>query len=172
MGDIKGTKSALETFDSGGRILLERRIEHLQDIFGQCFLRYVERSRSLSGLTFSDSVFAYWSDPLEGRRFAPVFMCDLWESLDKSLVHFRGFLDSGPAIKETSAIQHALHDHPRFHCLLPTGIAMWSVAVAEASHFPDGLYVSCNLTERMPEYTYGSRVLGVEPFRFVTLKHR
>lgn len=166
-GDVKGTKSALEGFEQSGAKVLSKRIEHLQSSFSTCFAKYSDQSRSLSAVTFSDSVLAHWSDVVEGCRFATFFVRDLWELLDKNIVHFRGFLDYGPEIDETSVLGYVFDSvHERFVRILPTGIAMWSVTVAEASHFPDGIFVSTRLIDRLPYQQYSENVFQAGPFTY------
>lgn len=170
LGDIRGTKDALTAFGHEGRGILERRIENLQDSFGDCFRRYEQRSRSLVGLTLSDSVIACWHDSIEGKRFAVDFMRALWEGLDKSLVQFRGFLDAGDFVVEGSLIAHTLAmTQPRFMRFLPVGLAAWSVALAEASHFPDGLFVSRSLTSQL-DVEFEQEVLAAGPFEYLQLR--
>jgi hypothetical protein len=172
LGDIKGTTSSLETLRAGGGLALEKRIAALQDAFAGAFLRYADRSQSLLGATFSDSVVAYWADPVEGLRVAGDLMLDVWGSLDHLAVRFRGFLGRGPAVAEVSALQHALHRHPRFRPVLPCGVAIWSVAVAEAAHFPDGLFVAEDVAEEMSGFVYGPGTMTADLFRFRQLVGR
>lgn len=171
LGDLKGTKSALESFGETGRNLLERRIANLHDSFATAFCRLAQRSRSLHAVTFSDSVVAYWPDISEGKRHAIEFMTLLWSGLDREIIRFRGFLDVGPAIDEFSVLPQALAVHrDRFLTSLPTGIAIWSVAVAEAAHFPDGLFVGRRLAEHMTQASFDTPVLKAGDFEYVQLK--
>jgi len=166
-GDIKGTKDALSTLAEGGIQTLQRRIQNLHDSFGEAFFKVRDRSRSLTALTFSDSVIAYWTDVNEGRRFAIDFMLHLWSRLDRSLLQFRGFLDVGEVVPETSAITHALAlRHGRFMKAIPVSVAAWSVAMAEASHFPDGLFVSVRLTQGLPDVQFTSEVYSAGRFEY------
>jgi len=170
LADIKGTKAALEQFDNGGCQVLERRIEHLQDTFGRCFIALQERSRNMNGVTFSDSVIAYWTDVVEGKRFGPELMNILWHSIDHKLVSIRGFLDSGKCVRETSILSHILTFTPsRFLKVLPTGLAVWSVAIAESSHFPDGMFVEQKLASGLISRSFECTVLKAGPFEYVQM---
>jgi hypothetical protein len=167
LGDIKGTKAALESFHDGGRDLLERRIEHLHDVFSRCFIQFRDRSRSLRAITFSDSVIGIWTDATEGIRFVPEFAVKMWGSLDKSLISFRGFFDRGLAVPETSVLATSLSStHGRFLNLLPTGIAAWSVALAESAHFPNGIYVGSQVALALKADVCGSEAFTAGPFEY------
>lgn len=171
LGDIKGTKAALETYKAGGKELLEQRIEHLHDVFGRSFMRFRDKSRSMRGITFSDSVIAYWTDVAEALRFAIPFTSLFWRTLDHDIVRLRGFLDYGPHIEETSTIASALGaDGGRFIRVIPTGIAVWSVAVAESSHFPDGLYASDSLAASLPAESCEAERFAAGPFIYRPLR--
>ncbi len=170
-GDIKGTKGALSTFAEAGNHALEHRIGNLHDSFGQAFLLFRDRSRSLVAMTFSDSVIAYWTDLDEGGRFAIDFIGSVWCRLDRSILRFRGFLEVGQVVPDTSVITHALGlTHGRFMTALPVGVAAWSVAVAEASHFPDGIFVSARLAEGLIPAQYAPEVYSAERFKYRQLQ--
>jgi hypothetical protein len=171
LGDIKGTKAALDSGEGNGLTLTERRIAHLHDSFGTCFMRFAPRSRSLCGMTFSDSVIAHWSDPVEGRRFCVDFMTTLWSLLDRSLVVFRGFLDTGDAVGQTSPLTYVLNQtNDRFLRTLPVSVALWSVTVAEASHFPDGLYISALLASEFDQGLFETGFFEAPPFRYMKMR--
>lgn len=166
LGDIKGTKSALE--NDTGRAILVRRLEKLHDNFAATFSEFSSRSRSLTAVTISDSVFACWSDVREGLRFAVPFMKSLWRRLDQEGgVRFRGFLDIGEFIPETSILGFGLElVSDRFVRVLPPSVALWSVAVAEAAHLPDGMFISQRLIARLPDVRLFSTAYHVTPFEY------
>lgn len=170
LGDIKGTKGSLEILDSAGRETLTRRIEHFQTAFCRSFLEYSDRSRSLHAATFSDSVIAYWLDLVEGQRLAAGFVTSLWNAVDSSLVRFRGFLDAGQFVSETSALSQAVSTAcNRFVRVLPTSVAVWSVTVAESSHFPDGVYVRREIAASLHAAKYRQEVFRAGPFEYLKM---
>jgi len=119
------------------------------------------------GVTLSDSVLAYWTDAVEGKRFALDFMLTLWRRLHPTQLRFRGFLDIGECVDETSVISHVLSaTDPSFLKLLPSGLAAWSVTVAEASHFPDGLFVSERLSTEMRGDLFEAGTFHAGPFQY------
>lgn len=167
LGDIKGTKSALATLEEGGREALMRRIENLQESFAGAFAQISSRSRSLCALTFSDSVIAHWSDIQEGRRFAIEFMAAVWKRLDRNVLRFRGFMEAGDFIVETSPLAYALgSSSSRFARVIPASVAVWSLAMAEASHFPDGLFVSMRLLPQFRDVSMDGAQYQAGPFEY------
>jgi hypothetical protein len=167
MGDIKGTKSALQTANYDE---LLTRIDTLYSEFASCFAKCAKRSKSLHGLTLSDSVIAWWTDPVEGKRFAGDFMWDLYDSLSSFDIQFRGFLDHGPVLESESVMSFVTNKvNRRFSQTLPVGVALWSVATAEASHFPNGLFVAANIVE---DLNVGAEpeLYGLPPFRYRRLR--
>jgi hypothetical protein len=98
-------------------------------------------------------------------------MVELWSTLNHSLVSFRGFLDHGPAIKHTSILsQVAEKATDRLYRAVPTGIAIWSVSVAEAAHFPPGMYVGSTIANRLLGATYEVESYTAEEFTFKKLR--
>jgi hypothetical protein len=57
----------------------------------------------------------------------------------------------------------------RFMKVLPTGIAIWSVAVAEASHFPDGMYIGCSIADALGPAAHGTQVFHAGTFEYFKL---
>ena len=160
-------KSALERYHHGGRQELIERIESLQSAFAATFMIFCDRSRSLKAVTFSDSIIAFWEDPIEGKRYAYEFMAHLSGELASSNTLFRGFLDLGVVVPETSALGHILDiSHERFVRVMPAGIALWSVAVAEASHFPNGFFVGETIASWFEYAFYTENVFDAGPFKY------
>jgi hypothetical protein len=168
LGDIKGTKAGLASSDYEA---LEERIDALHEAFASAFLAFSAKSRSMWAVTFSDSVFAWWTDVGEGLRYGADFMWEVSQRFGQ--VSFRGFLDSGQVVPESSSVAFAAGNaNPRFIRTMPVSQAVWSVSVAEGGHFPDGLYVSTRLVSECGPLECGSEVYSADGFEYVRLLAR
>lgn len=122
----------------------------------------------MRGVIFSDSVLCVWDDPVEGMRFALDFMIELSRRVDRSIISFRGFLDQGVVPSEYSILAYAYSSsHQRLVRVVPPSVALWSVSLAEASHFPAGQYVAESLVP-----SFNPSILKEEPYIADQFKYR
>jgi hypothetical protein len=76
----------------------------------------------------------------------------------------------GEFVQGTSVASHVLTlVHDRFVMTLPVSVAAWSVAMAEESHFPDGLFVSKPLAAQLSNARFGQDVHAARSFEFLQL---
>ncbi len=173
LGDLKGTKSLLSCPSYDKLHELERRIELMQSCFAKSVLIYLERSRSMVAATFSDSLFVRWDDHIEGRRIAPEFAMHLWNLLTSAGLPMRIFIDEGGTIPERDDLGNAIgRTIGRFNHITAVSTAVWSVFVAEESHFPESIFIGKELKEFIPsnKFKISSTPFDAGPFQFFEIK--
>jgi hypothetical protein len=167
LGDLKGTKSYLSR-PSHVNILAER-LAKLHTIFARQVLSYLDRSRSLHAYCFSDSVLVRWDDAEDGVRTAPGFASTLWAEVASAGLEFRVFLEYGSGVPVMDDVGRAIHEAiGRYEHIIPVSMAVWSVFVAEESHFPEGVFIGDSIASRLARsgLAMGSAVYQAGPFGF------
>ncbi|MCK4303417.1 MAG: hypothetical protein KAY24_04200 [Candidatus Eisenbacteria sp.] len=171
LGDLKGTKAGLvdQTSDAGQK--LAERMAVLHGAFARLVLEYIDRSRTMYAYCFSDSVLVRWDDATEAERFAPSIASKLWGELQQAGLPFRVFIDSGTGVSVADDVGHAIQGAVgRYHHVVPVSMAVWSVFVAEESHFPDGVFIGKNFATRLSDSVLGSTAYKAGPFTFFKMQ--
>jgi hypothetical protein len=170
LGDLKGTKAHLEKYLANRDESLTCQIAALRNLFGQVVLRHLELSRSFHATVFSDSVLVEWSDVREGSRFCVPFAVELFKTVSCHSLPFRLFVDKGIAIPMTDDIAKALATTTeRFSRIMPVSTATWSVFLAEASHFPEGVFLGISLLSSLHDVHTEKKEFEAGPFSFFKL---
>jgi len=139
-GDLKGTKYFLE---NNMRSELEARLLIIHEALFECVEEYSNRSANFEAFTFSDSILVRWKDSLEGVRKCIPFSKKLWNKI--SDLPYRLFIETGDSINETTPIFQQIIRNERYITITPVSYAFWSVCIAEASHFPEGVFLGKKL---------------------------
>lgn len=169
LGDMKGTKAHLQDYLSGRSQEIETRISELRRAFSQTVLSHMDASRSMRASVFSDSVLVQWHDPIEGARVVLPMALDLYRRVESVGIPFRLFADSGYAVPSTDTMGEAMVTGTgRYQVVMPVSLAVWAVFLAEASHFPNGIFLGADLINSMrsrPPVSDGD-VIRAGPFEF------
>jgi hypothetical protein len=169
LGDVKGTQSLLRDSSPEAMAVLESRLSGLHQAFARVVLLNLDRSRTMHGYCFSDSVFVRWDDADDGVRTAPGFALSLWREVERSGLHFRAFIDRSLVVPVKDDVGRAIEGSVgRYHHVVPVSMATWSVFLAEGSHFPRGVFVGSTIAEDVRRCGTAVGVRGFEagPFRF------
>jgi len=140
LGDLKGTKHFLENCF---REDLEFRLFTVHEALFACVRKYGNMSSSLEAFTFSDSILVRWKDYIEGTKKCVPFSEDLWSRI--SQLPYRIFIDAGDVLNDNVPISQQIIRSKRFINVIPVSYAFWSVCVAEAEHFPEGIFIGKEL---------------------------
>lgn len=171
LGDLKGTKSYLLDPLPDRRKELENRLATLHRTFARRVLEYIDRSRSMHGYCFSDSVLVRWDNDIEASQFAPSFALELWGDVHRAGLPFRIFIDRAPGIPIEDDVGQAIYGVVgRYHHVVPVSMAVWSVFVAEESHFPDGVFIGKALAIELSNIDFGGKEYDAGPFSFFQLQ--
>lgn len=139
LGDLKGVKNLIS---SNNIFELQHRITTINELFAKEFLRERNRSRTLSCLTFSDSILAIWDSDVEGKLYAPEFAKSVWSEIKKMKFPYRIFIDGGVKFLDNDNISNILsNEDERFKKIFPVAISIWSIFLAENSKFPEGVFI-------------------------------
>lgn len=169
LGDLKGTKSYLKRYIGKESDEIVNYIESLQSCFSRVALEFLTRSRSMTAYTFSDSVFVRWDDFIEGKRIAPEFAIRFWQLIQATNLKVRIYIDEGFVVPERNDLGPAIEVATgRFHQIFPISTAVWSVFLAENSHFSDGIFVGNKLvyTTALMKYKFEETIFEAGPFTF------
>jgi hypothetical protein len=172
LGDLKGTRSMLGDYIAGYDQELTAKISAFRRIFTRILLGYLDRSRSMDACAFSDSVLVQWSDAIEGARLVVPLARDLGLAYQSADLPARLFADLGMYAPSPDDMGDAMTAATgRYSALFPVSTAVWSVFLAEANHFPNGVFVGQGLASRItsPTVQSPSEVLVAGPFKFLQL---
>jgi hypothetical protein len=172
LADLKGTKNLLERRLEDGDLAIETIISSFRSCFSRTTQAYFQRSRSFTAYVFSDSLLAEWDDPIEGRRVAPRFAKDLLFETTKCNLPVRIFIEEGALVESPDDLGKAMAiTSGRYYQLMPVSVAVMSVFLAEANHFPNGLFFGVTFSKNIgSEFVLHDNVLSAGPFNFSQLK--
>ena len=172
LGDLKGTTSYFGYDSDVWNSTLVDKIESLHSCFCRTFLEFLPISRSMVGYTFSDSVLVRWNDYTEGKRVAIAFATRFWEQIEETDLQMRVYVDEGIPVPERSSLGPAIESATgRLHQVFPVSTAVWSVFLAENSHFPNGIFIGSKLATEIKSFSYNTvdNSFKAGPFEFFRL---
>jgi len=171
LGDLKGTKSHLADSSPDAATVLSSRLATIHSAFARRVLEIIDRSRTLHAYCFSDSVLVRWDDAADAIRYAPSLAAKLWNDVHQAGLPFRVFMDHAQEIDVIDDVGQAIQSSVgRYHHVVPASLALWSVFVAEESHFPDGVFVGESLGRQLSGVKMDTRQYEAGPFKFFQMQ--